>query len=90
MTYLSLVLFVLATVGVLCLAIQTGFLRRFLAAKVRVPTQPLPPISILKPLSGCDDGLLANLESFAALDHPDYEVLLGVHTIDDPAVSVAQ
>ena len=46
--------------------------------------------SILKPLSGCDDGLLANLESFAALDHPDYEVLLGVHTIDDPAVSVAR
>lgn len=90
MTTVSLALFVLATIGVGCLAIQTGFLRRFLSAKPRQPKRPMPPISILKPLSGSDDGLWENLESFAALDYPDYEVLLGVHTLSDPAVPIAQ
>lgn len=90
MSVLSLALFVLATIGVVCLAIQAGFLRRFLAAPLRKPTQPMPPISILKPLTGLDDALQQNLQSFAALDHPDYEVVLGVHSLEDPVVPLAR
>lgn len=90
MSLISVILFMVATTGVLCVAIQTGFLWRFLRAQVARPTRPVPAISILKPLSGCDDGLVQNLESFAALDYPEYEVLLGVHTEDDPAVPVAR
>jgi len=87
---LSPLLFLTATIGVVCIIIQTVFLRRFLSAPLARPSRPPPPISILKPLTGLEDGLATNLESFAALDYPDYEVVLGVHTEDDPAVPLAR
>src|SRR5262249_10520354 len=49
-----------------------------------------PGISVLKPLCGVDDDLLANLELFAHLDYPQYEVLLGVKDVRDPAYPVAR
>jgi ceramide glucosyltransferase len=47
-----------------------------------------PPISILKPLCGHDDGLEDNLRSFFEQEYPQFEVLCGVHREDDPAVAV--
>jgi ceramide glucosyltransferase len=47
-------------------------------------------VSVLKPLCGLDDDLAANLASFAALDHPDLEVLLGVADPGDPAYAAAR
>ena len=50
----------------------------------------LQPISVLKPLCGVDDDLASNLASFAELDYPEYEVLLGVKDAEDPAYPVAR
>lgn len=49
-----------------------------------------PRVSILKPLAGTDDDLAENLESFALLDYPSFEILLGVANRSDPAVATAR
>ena len=66
-----------------------------LAAR-RYLDQPVPdaentePISILKPLSGLDEGLEQNLRSFFTQDYPAFEILFAVRTEADPAHAVVQ
>ncbi len=84
------IFFVLAALGLAALAFQHAVLRWHLRRRAPGPEGPLPPISILKPLCGVDDQLDANLASFAALDYPVYEVLLGVRSARDPAFAVAR
>lgn len=65
----------------------------WLAAK-RYLAQPMPdaanmePISILKPLSGLDDGLEQNLRGFFQQDYPDFEILFALRTEADPAYTL--
>lgn len=57
----------------------------------RAPSRPIhraPRVTILKPVAGVDEDLIANLASFAAIDFPSFELLLGVASPDDPAVPV--
>ncbi len=49
-----------------------------------------PGISILKPLCGHDEGLEENLRSFFVQEYANYEILFGVHRLEDPAVEVAE
>jgi ceramide glucosyltransferase len=48
-----------------------------------------PPISILKPLTGLDDDLFANLLSFCSQDYPEYEIIFALESADDPALELA-
>jgi ceramide glucosyltransferase len=56
------------------------------------PSKPADfiPISILKPLSGVDEGLEQNLRSFFAQKYPAFELLFAVRRADDPAISVVE
>src|SRR5579859_4821664 len=51
---------------------------------------PPPRVTIFKPLSGCDEDLAQNLESFARIDYPSFEILLGVADLRDPALTLAR
>ena len=50
--------------------------------------QYFPPVTILKPLYGADKELLENLRAACCLDYPDYQVVLSVQRLDDPAIPV--
>ncbi len=49
-----------------------------------------PPVSVLRPLAGAEDNTEANLRSLFSQHYPAFEVLLSVHTPDDPAAAVAR
>jgi ceramide glucosyltransferase len=55
-----------------------------------VPAAAPPPISILKPLAGIDDGLEENLVTFFEQDYADFEILFAVRNPDDPAIGVVE
>jgi len=50
----------------------------------------LPAISVLKPVRGLDDNLLDSLRSHLNLDYPEFEILIGIHSKDDPAWPVLE
>jgi len=88
MTGAAIVLFALAALGLFVLAVEGLSLRRHLRTRVARPRGE-PGLSVLKPLCGLDDDLEGNLASFAALDWPRYEVLLGLSSEHDPAAPLA-
>lgn len=51
------------------------------------PAPPdLPPVSLLKPVRGIDPEFRQSIRSHAAQEYPEFEILFGVRSWDDPAV----
>ena len=73
-------------------AMMLLFARGMWARRSRRPrtVDRAPRVTIFKPLAGRDDDLEANLESFAGIDYPSFEILFGVTSADDPAFLVAR
>jgi ceramide glucosyltransferase len=67
----------------------THFSVRVVCRKPRKP-EHTPPITVLKPLKGDDDGLYENLVSLARQDYPFFEILFGCEDPGDPALVVAR
>jgi ceramide glucosyltransferase len=63
------------------------FFRRERAQNLRTYT---PPVSMLKPVRGCDFATWENYASFCNQNYPDYEILFAVNDAADPAVPQIQ
>jgi ceramide glucosyltransferase len=74
----------------LCLGSAAAFLRGRLADRSVRPPQPLPPVSILKPLKGTDPEIYESLRSHCLQDYAEYEIVFGVSDPQDPAVASVQ
>jgi ceramide glucosyltransferase len=59
---------------------------RFRNSKNRQECLFHPAVSILKPVYGRDPQFYEAIRSHALLDYPEFEILFGVHTHDDPAL----
>ncbi|WP_245632313.1 glycosyltransferase [Edaphobacter aggregans] len=99
MEILLQVLFWLAAAGtvtstIYCLmvvaaAVRFG-LRRRRAEREAAVTTFLPPVSVLKPLHGTEDGMERNLESFFEQDYPEFEVLFCARHESDAGLQLAR
>jgi ceramide glucosyltransferase len=59
-------------------------------ATLSLPSEKLPPVSIFKPVHGMEERLEQNLESFFAQNYPDYEIIIGARSDDDPGILLAE
>ncbi len=62
--------------------------RRFRAAKPR--PGPRPPITVLKPLCGDEPLLEEALASFCSQAYPRFQIVFGVHSRTDPAITIVE
>jgi ceramide glucosyltransferase len=76
----------------LVLIAAARFKKRADAARCSVlnAADSLPPVTILKPVHGMEERLEQNLESFFQQDYPDFEIIIGARSADDPAVTLAE
>jgi ceramide glucosyltransferase len=54
------------------------------------PADRLPPVTVFKPVHGMEERLEENLESFFQQDYPDYEIIIGARSEDDPGIVLAK
>ena len=90
MFYLQTVLLALVTGGLVYLGLIIASALHYLRSCPRPALGPTPPISVVKPLHGIDEGLEDNLISYFEQDYPHFELILGVDTADDKALPIVE
>ena len=55
----------------------------YVARRLAERPENLPPASVIVPVKGYDEGLRENLAALAALDYPDYELIVAAHSAAD-------
>lgn len=92
MALLPFILLGLAALGLVFFGLSVlATVRHTSRPPFRVPDGDLPPISLLKPIKGTEEGLEENLRSFYAQDYAGpMEVVFATTEPDDPALAVAR
>jgi ceramide glucosyltransferase len=87
-TIVAAITTLLTLAGLACYLLALWSARSFLR-RPRFPAGFAPPVSLLKPLHGAPPELAEALAGHCRQTYPaDYEILCGVSSLDDPAVSV--
>src|SRR5438876_5911793 len=55
----------------------------YVAQRLGEKPERLPPVTVIVPVKGEDEGLCENLAALAALDYPDYELLVAAREASD-------
>lgn len=86
---LQAILVAAGVAGALYLLVAARAVRRFVS---QPPARPdhRPPVTVLKPLCGEEPGLYDNLKSFCDQAYPELQVVCGVRSAADPAVTVVR
>jgi ceramide glucosyltransferase len=64
--------------------------RRKATAAQAIPLSALPPVTLLKPVHGAEPRLYQNLETFFQQDYPDFEIIFGARSADNPALKTVE
>jgi ceramide glucosyltransferase len=84
-------LFAVTAFGIVYCLLSFWSLLKFQSRKLAaVSGEFTPPVSILKPLCGLDPHGYESLRSHCIQDYPQYEIIFGVSTSDDPAVAAVE
>ena len=101
MIALGRILFGIATFGlftsfvflVLVVVATIRFKRRseeFKRSAASVSPSQLPAVTIFKPVHGMEERLEENLGSFFEQNYPDFEIIIGARTAEDPAIVLSE
>jgi ceramide glucosyltransferase len=71
----------------ICIWTARIFVRQRSRYKQAAAVNPLPPVSILKPLKGIDPEIYEAFRSHCVQDYPEYEIIFGISDAADPAVA---
>jgi ceramide glucosyltransferase len=63
---------------------------RFMRRPMATPEGFAPPLTLLKPVYGLEQGLEERLQSACLQDYPDYQVIFCIQRPDDPALPVVR
>ena len=89
----------IAALGVACLIAACGYevmallavvVWKLRGSKPAAAAAASPPVTLLKPLCGAEEGLYENLRSFFLQEYGEYQIVFGVRDAADPAIAVVE
>ena len=99
MQIVGYILLAVALIGTLSSTVYLGLVlaavAKFRAESRRLldpapPEANLPGVSVIKPVHGLEPQLRENIKSFFQQDYPQFEILFGADTEDDPALEIVR
>lgn len=90
MTILEIFLIICIIISIFYYAFSLYCMLSFFNKKTDVNDNYLPPISILKPINGIENGIYENFISYCNQDYPAYQIIFGSSNSKDAAIDIVK